>query len=144
MKKVFIFLEIVVIIVALVGYKYISYKNECNNIQKENADFDKYKDQDVYGLEIASMMNKAIDKNTKNKIEKDDQGNFIQNDKNSVEIEIYMTDNETTYKMETIYNAGTEQFAQYYGNIKFKCSKIEYHKKTGRIKYILFEQQENS
>lgn len=144
MKKVFIFLAIVVIIVALVGYKYISYKNECNNIQKENADFDKYKDQDVYGLEIASMMNKAIDKNTKNKIEKDDQGNFIQNDKNSVEIEIYMTDNETTYKMETIYNAGTEQFAQYYGNIKFKCSKIEYHKKTGRIKYILFEQQENS
>ena len=144
MKKVFIFLAIVVIIVALVGYKYISYKNECNNIQKENADFDKYKDQDVYGLEIASMMNKAIDKYTKNKIEKDDQGNFIQNDKNSVEIEIYMTDNETTYKMETIYNAGTEQFAQYYGNIKFKCSKIEYHKKTGRIKYILFEQQENS
>lgn len=144
MKKVFIFLAIVVIIVALVGYKYISYKNECNNIQKENADFDKYKNQDVYGLEIASMMNKAIDKNTKNKIEKDDQGNFIQNDKNSVEIEIYMTDNETTYKMETIYNAGTEQFAQYYGNIKFKCSKIEYHKKTGRIKYILFEQQENS
>ena len=138
MKKVFIFLAIVVIIVALVGYKYISYKNECNNIQKENADFDKYKDQDVYGLEIASMMNKAIDKNTKNKIEKDDQGNFIQNDKNSIEIEIYMTDNETTYKMETIYNAGTEQFAQYYGNIKFKCSKIEYHKKTGRIKYILF------
>ena len=144
MKKVFIFLAIVVIIVALVGYKYISYKNECNNIQKENADFDKYKDQDVYGLEIASMMNKAIDKNTKNKIEKDDQGNFIQNDKNSIEIEIYMTDNETTYKMETIYNAGTEQFAKYYGNIKFKCSKIEYHKKTGRIKYILFEQQENS
>ena len=144
MKKVFIFLAIVVIIVALVGYKYISYKNECNNIQKENADFDKYKDQDVYGLEIASMMNKAIDKNTKNKIEKDDQGNFIQNDKNSIEIEIYMTDNETTYKMETIYNAGTEQFAQYYGNIKFKCSKIEYHKKTGRIKYILFEQQETS
>lgn len=144
MKKVFIFLAIVVIIVALVGYKYISYKNECNNIQKENADFDKYKDQDVYGLEIASMMNKAIDKNTKNKIEKDDQGNFIQNDKNSIEIEIYMTDNETTYKMETIYNAGTEQFAQYYGNIKFKCSKIEYHNKTGRIKYILFEQQEDS
>ena len=144
MKKVFIFLAIVVIIVALVGYKYISYKNECNNIQKENADFDKYKDQDVYGLEIASMMNKAIDKNTKNKIEKDDQGNFIQNDKNSIEIEIYMTDNETTYKMETIYNAGTEQFVQYYKDIKFKCSKVEYHKNTGKIKYLLFEQQENS
>ena len=86
-------------------------------------------------------MNKAVDKNTKNKIEKDDNGNFIQNDENSIEIEIYMSDNETTYKMENIYDAGTEQFVQYYGKIKFKCSNIEYHKKTGRIKYILFEQQ---
>ena len=144
MKKVLICLSIVVIIVAIIGYRYISYKNEYNEIQKENADFDKFKDQEVYGLDIGSMINKAIDKNTKNKIEKDDQGNIKENDQNSIEIEIYMADNETTYKMETIYNAGTEQFVQYYGKIKFKCSKIEYHKKTGRIKYILFEQQENS
>lgn len=144
MKKVFVFLTIIVIIVAIVGYRYAVYKSEYNAVQKENADFEKYKDQEAYGIDVASMMNKAIDKNTKNKLEKDDQGNFIQNDENSIEIEIYMTDNETTYKMETIYNAGTEQFVQYYGNIKFKCSNIEYHKKTGRIKYILFEQQENS
>lgn len=144
MKKVFVFLTIIVIIVAIVGYRYAVYKSEYNAVQKENADFEKYKDQEAYGIDVASMMNKAIDKNTKNKLEKDDQGNFIQNDENSIEIEIYMTDNETTYKMETIYNSGTEQFVQYYGNIKFKCSNIEYHKKTGRIKYILFEQQENS
>ena len=121
MKKVLICLSIVVIIVAIIGYRYISYKNEYNEIQKENADFDKFKDQEVYGLDIGSMINKAIDKNTKNKIEKDDQGNFKENDQNSIEIEIYMADNETTYKMETIYNAGTEQFVQYYGKIKFKC-----------------------
>ena len=144
MKKGFIFLIIVVIIVAIVGYRYISYKNEYNTIQKENSDFDRYKDQIVYGLEVASMMNKAVDKNTKNKISKDEQGYFVQNDENSIEIEIYMLDNQTTYKMETIYNSGTEQFVQYYGEIQFKCSKIEYHKKTGRIKSILFEQQENS
>ena len=144
MKKGFICFSIVVIIVAIVGYRYISYKNEVKTIESEKTDFDKYKDQEVYGLEVASMINKAIDKNTKNKIEKDEQGNFIQNDENSIEIEIYMTDNETTYKMETIYNGGTEQFVQYYRDIKFKCSKVEYHKKTGRIKYILFEQQENS
>ena len=57
-----------------------------------------------------------------------------------------MVENDKHYElqMEQIYNSGTEQFVQYYGNIKFKCSKIEYHKKTGRIKYILFEQQETS
>ena len=144
MKKLFIFLVIVMIIVAVIGFKYMSYKNEYNAIQKENKEFEEFKDKEVYGLEVGTIINKAVDKNTKNKIEKDNNQNFIQNDKNSIEIEIYITDNETMYKMETIYNAGTEQFVQYYGNIKFKCSKIEYHKKTGRIKYMLFEQQEIS
>ena len=144
MKKISIFLVIVLTIVAAIGFKYMSYKNEYNAIQKENKEFEEYKDKEVYGLEVGTMVNKAVDKNTKNKIEKDNNGNFIQNDKNSIEIEIYITDNETTYKMETIYNAGTEQFVQYYGNIKFKCSKIEYHENTGRIKYMLFEQQETS
>lgn len=144
MKKVFIFLAIVIIIVAMIGIKYISYKNEYSVIQKENAEFDKYKEQEVYGINIASMINKAVDKNSKNKIEKDDEGNFKANDENSIEIQIYMLDNETTYNMETIYNSGTEQFVQYYGDVKFKCSKVEYHKKTGRIKYVLFEQLENS
>ena len=144
MKKVFIFLAIVIIIVAMIGIKYISYKNEYSVIQKENAEFDKYKEQEVYGINIASMINKAVDKNSKNKIEKDDEVNFKSNDENSIEIQIYMLDNETTYNMETIYNSGTEQFVQYYGDVKFKCSKVEYHKKTGRIKYVLFEQLENS
>ena len=144
MKKISIFLVIVLTIVAAIGFKYMSYKNEYNAIQKENKEFEEYKDKEVYGIEVGTMINKAVDKNTKNKIEKDNNGNFIQNDKNSIEIEIYITDNETTYKMETIYNAGTEQFVQYYGNIKFKCSKIEYHENTGRIKYMLFEQQETS
>ena len=144
MKKIFIFLAIVLIIVAVVGVEYISYKTEYNIIQKENAEYEEYKDKEVYGLDVATMINKAVDRNTKNKIEKDENGNFIQNDENSIEIEIYMQDNETTYKMETIYNAGTEQFVQYYGSIQFKCSKIEYHKNTGRIKYMLFEQLETS
>ena len=130
MKKIFIFLALVVIIVALVGYKFISYKNEQNQIQKENLEFDKYKDQDVNGIDVASLINKAIDRNTKNKVEKDDQGNFIANDNTSIEIEVY-------------YNAGTEQFVQYYANINFKCSKVEYHK-NGKIKYMLFEQEKNS
>lgn len=80
----------------------------------------------------------------KNKIEKDESGMFIQNDSNSIEIEIYIQDNETTYKMETFYDAGTEQFVQYYGDIKFKCSKIEYHEKTKNVKCIMFEQIQTS
>ncbi len=146
MKKIFIFLIIILIIVAIVGVNYMSYKNEYRIIQNENAEFEEYKDKDVNGLTVGTIINKAVDKNTKNKIEKDDKGNFIQNDENSIEVELHMIENEKDYelKMEQIYNSGTEQFVQYYSNIKFKCSKIEYHEKTGRIKYILFEQQETS
>ena len=143
MKKIFIFTIIVLIVVAIVGFKYISYKNEYKIIQNENAEFEQYKDKEVYGLTVGTIINKAIDKNTKNKIEKDNDGNFIQNDENSIKVEVHMIEDDKNYEiqMEQIYNAGTEQFVQYYSNIKFKCSKIEYHEKTGRIKYILFEQQ---
>ena len=140
MKKLFIFIIIIIVILAVIGIKYYSYKAEYNNIVKENSEYEEYKDKEIYGIDLGTLINKTVDKNTKNKIEKDENNMFIQNETNSIEIEIYMTDNETTYKMETIYNKGTEQFIQYYNNIKFKCSKIEYHEKTKKIKYLLFEQ----
>ena len=144
MKKILIFLAIVIIIIAVVFVNYSSYKNAHNAILKDNLVYEEFKDKEVYGLEIATLINKTVDKNTKNRIEKDEQGRYIPNDTNSIQIEIYMQDNETTYKMENIYNGGIEKFVQYYGDIKFKCSKIEYHKSTRRIKYILFEQLETS
>ena len=141
MKKILLFAIITISIVAIVGFRYVAYKNEYNSIQKENREYEQYQNKDLNGLDVATVINKAMDRNTRNNIPKDEKGNFIQNDENSIEVEIYMTDNENTYKMESIFNSGTEQFVQYYSNINFKCSKIEYHKKTGRIKYILFEQQ---
>lgn len=140
MKKLLIFLAIVVIIIAIIFTQYYGYKVEKNTITQENEEYEKYLDQEIYGLEIGTIMNKTIDNNNKNQVQKDEQGIYQQNDTNSIEIEIYIKDNDTTYKMETFYNAGTEQFVQYYGNIKFKCSKIDYHEKSKRVKYLLFEQ----
>lgn len=143
-KTLLILIAIVIVIVCIIGIKYYSYMMEYNNVIKENEEYEKYKDQEVYGIDLATLINKAVDKNEKNNIPKDDKNLYIQNDENSIEIEIYIEDNETTYKMEVFYNSGTEQFIQYYGDIKFKCSKIEYHEKTGKIKYILFEQLQTS
>ena len=143
-KTLLILIAIVIVIVCIIGIKYYSYMMEYNNVIKENEEYEKYKDQEVYGIDLATLINKAVDKNEKNNIPKDDKNLYIQNDENSIEIEIYIEDNETTYKMEVFYNSGTEQFIQYSGNIKFKCSKLEYHEKTGKIKYILFEQIQTS
>ena len=144
MKKISIVIVVIIIIVAIVGVKYISYENSQSLIRQENKEFEQYQDKELNGLDVATVINKARDKNTKNNISKDENGYFIQNDENSIEVEIHMSDNDITYKMESIFNAGTEQFVQYYSNINFRCSQIEYHKKTGRIKYILFEQQQSS
>jgi len=139
-KMILILFAIVIIFVSIIGTRYYSYIVERTGVIKENANYEEYKDKEIYGIDLATLINKVIDQNEKNKIEKNDKQIYIPNEENSIQIEIYMQDNETTYKMETIYNMGTEEFVLYYGNIKFKCSNIEYHKKTGRIKHVLFEQ----
>ena len=141
MKKIVIFLAIVIIIVSAIAVKYYSQIVEYNTIIKENAEYEQYKGKEIYGLDLVSIINKVADENIKNKVEKSEDGMFIQNDKDSIEIEIYMKDNDTTYKMETFYNSGTQQFMNHYRDIKFNCSKIEYHQSTNKIKYLLFEQR---
>lgn len=140
MKKILVFLTIIVVIVCIIAYEYNSYQRSQNAINSDNYEFEQYLDKEIYGIDIATLINKSIDKNEKNSISKDENGYFIQNDKNSIEIEIHIKDNDTTYKMEQIYKQGVEQFVQFFLNDKFRSSKVEYHTKTKRIKYILFEQ----
>ena len=61
MKKIFIFLAIVLVIVAIVSFQYISYKNEYNIIQNENAEFEEYKDKEVYGLNVGTANDSCTD-----------------------------------------------------------------------------------
>ena len=81
---------------------------------------------------------------TKNKfyypLSKDRKGKYIDNQKNSISIEIKMIDNDETYNMETLYAGGMDKFVKYYNEIQFKCTKLEYHKATHKVKYLLFEQ----
>lgn len=141
MKKIVIFiLAIIIIAVSVIGVKYYSYKSDYNIAMQENSEYEQYTNKEITGIDIASLINKSVDKNIRNEVEQDEKGFFIKNNQNSINIEIYMKDTEMTYKMETIFNQGTEQFVQYCGNVKFKCSKIEYHNKTKKISYLLFEQ----
>ena len=70
----------------------------------------------------------------------DKKGKYIDNKSNSINIDVKIIDNDKIYTMETLYNGGMENFIQYYNQIKFKCTIIEYHKDTNKVKYMLFEQ----
>lgn len=141
MKKVIVFFIIIIIIVSIISYMYLNYKFNYQNAKKDNLIFEIYKDQEIYGTDLATIINKAVDNNITNEIEKDNKGKYINNDNNSINIDIKMLDDDgTIYNMEKIYNGGTSTFVQYYSQIKFKCTKLEYHQKTNKVKYLLFEQ----
>ena len=103
-------------------------------------EFEYYYEKEIQGIDIATIINKAIDNNIKYNVLKDDKGKYIENDETSIKVQIYILDNDKTYDMETIYGGGINNFVANYSAIKFKCTKIEYHKKTNRVKTIYIEQ----
>ncbi len=140
MKKVIIFLVGIGIIVAIVSYVYFNYRIMTNEAKRENMQYENLYEKEIYGTELATLINKVVDDNIKNEVEKEDNGLYEDNGKNSIRVDIQFTDDDRIHTLEEIYNGGTEVFVQYYNQIKFKCTKIEYHEQTGRVRYLYFEQ----
>ena len=143
MKKLIVLIIcIILIILSVFTVKYINYRAEKNKIKQENLEYETFLNKEILGTELTTFINKATDNNKKNSVPIDENGFYIQNDIDSIEIEIKITDNDTTYKMETLYNGGMVTFVQYYNSIIFECTKIEYNK-LGKVSYVLFEQKSN-
>ena len=141
MKKLIIFLIVVIVIVSGIYYIYVNYRANYNSAMKSNKDFEQYLNEEIYGSELATVINRAIDNNENNKVEKNNKGIYLDNNTNSINIEIKMKDdNNTIYQAEKIYNGGIQNFIKYYSKIKFKCTEIKYHDQTHKVKYMLFEQ----
>ena len=140
MKKIAIFFTFIVIIVVGISFMYMKYTKEHEEILNQNKIYESYLNTEKKGTELATIINKAMDSNYKNNVEQDSNGNYISNENNSINIDIKMIDDDKIYNMEMIFNGGISTFTSYYRDIKFKCTKLEYHNQSGRIKYMLFEQ----
>lgn len=140
MKKIVYFLIFVAITIVIFAMMYINYKSIFKNIKKDNLQFEYYNQKEVSGADIATLINKAVDSNIKFNVDKDSNGKYIENSENSIKIQIYIADYDKTYDMETFYNGGIDRFVQNYGDIKFKCTQIDYHETSKRIKKVYFRQ----
>lgn len=140
MKKIALFFLIIIVIIVGISYMYLNYKVDFFNTKKENMQFESYNNKELNGAELATIINKAIDNNETNEVQKSNKGKYIDNESNSINIDIKMLDNDETYNMETLFLGGMDKFVQYYSQIQFKCTSIEYHKSTNKVKYMLFEQ----
>lgn len=139
-KNLFVILGIFVIIVAILSYTYYNYRKVLILANQANKEFESYTETTIVGSNLMTLINKAIDKNEKNEVEKDTQNRYIENDENSIKIEIKFLESDKTFSMEAISRLGAEQFIKNYNKMTFKCTKKEYHKKSKYIKYLLFEQ----
>lgn len=139
MKKTII--VIILIFLAIITCIYMNYKDVMfaqNEAKKFNSDFEFYNKESILGTDITTLINKAIDNNEKYNIEKNSEGLYVSDGKNSIEIYIYMIINDTTYPMERLKTTGLEQFTKYFGEVEFKCTDVKYHEKTGKISEMTF------
>ncbi len=110
-------------------------------ISKFNLNYEEYNKDNLNGLDITTLINRAVSNNEKNFVEKNSEGLYNLEDENSIEIYVKMLINGTTYKMEKINNLGIDSFTEYFGEVGFKCIDITYHK-NGKIASMTFEAKE--
>lgn len=145
MKKTLTCLIIIFVVAIIIITTYISQNNiKLAKIKEINQNYEIYLNKEVFGTDVITVINRAINDNEKNNIKKDNNGFFIENDTNSIKVELVMIseDNKQTYQMETLQKVGLSGFIKNFNLINFKCSKIEYHNKTNLISKIVFEQTE--
>ena len=118
----------------------VNVKSNNKVLQQVNPEYEYYLNKEIYGVELGTLINKAIDNNKRNEVPKDEKGFYINNGENSIIITIQMIQTKETYHMEQIYSLGTEQFVSLFNSSLFKSDLVSYHKKTGRIAEILFKQ----
>lgn len=147
-KTILCILVVIAIIIIVITIKISNNNMQLNDVSSFNAQFEQYKDKSLYGADVLTIINKAIDNNTKNNVEKDEDGYYIKNDTNSlsVDIKLLSTDSkgeiqEVMYPMEVLEKAGLDTFISSFSLTTFDCKKIEYNTQ-GRISKILLEQLE--
>ena len=79
MKKIAVFFLIIIIVVVAISYLYLNYKINYNQVKQENNYFESYLDKEIYGTELTTIINKPIDKNTQNNVDKDKKVFYIDN-----------------------------------------------------------------
>lgn len=144
MKKIVIsIILLLIVIIAIIMYLYSTYQTNLIEVQKINSDYESYYNVELLGTTIISIINKTIDLNEKNDIPKKENGEYQENDTNSIIITVQFKGNEDkvyTYRMEAIAKQGSEAFIKNFAGISFKCTKIEYHEKTKMVKSLFIEQ----
>ena len=143
MKKIFIVISIFIIIAIIVTFMFLNNSNkQQEELKKVNMSYERYQGKNILGTDVGTIINMAVNNNEQYKIKKDEKGNYIDDNKYCIKIDVTIQEN--VHEMEKINNLGTSRFVQNFNLIEFYIESIQYNKETGRIKKINIKQvQEN-
>ena len=131
------------IFLAIIVSLYMYYQNgqqALENVKKFNYQFEQYFDKEIYGAEVATIINKAIDNNEQYNISKDSKGKYLPDNAYCLKVIIKFKDIDTLYEMESINNAGVEGFVSNFNTSIFKIIEYEYNETTKRIGKLVIEE----
>lgn len=143
MKKTVLFILLALLLIIIVVIVNVSQNmQKAKEVSSFNEQFESYKEKKIYGADILTIINKAIDNNNAHDIKKDEQGNYIEDDIYSIKIDLILLTQddkgavvEVKYPMETLEKAGLDGFIASFSLTEFKCENIEYNsaKRVSRI-----------
>ncbi len=116
---------------------------EIKDTKKFNSQFEDFIDTDINGVDLTTIINKALENNNKYEIKRNSKGVYENDNKNSIEIMVRPEENSNIYPMEAFEKVGLKDFTKNFGNALFKSTKVEYHK-NGRISKIIYEIQRSN
>lgn len=140
MKKILLAIcTIFLIIMLILFWNFRQVQAHSRTLKKFNSEYEFYNKEDLCGIDVTTVINKATDNNEKYEVKKDENGYYIPNEENSIKIYVKLINNNQTYPMERIKEIGLESFVEFFGEVDFRCTKIEYHKNTGKVSSMTFE-----
>lgn len=127
MKKIIIILITIVLVVTIIIAVQIKMQmNAQTKLEQIYQEYEQLKQTVITGNDVATLMNRTIDRN--------------QSNTTNIEIHIRFLESDKTFTMEQIANKGIETFIKNYSIRPFKCTNIEYEGK--QITRILIEEIE--
>lgn len=145
MKKTLTLLVVLFVLATLVVGVAITQNNKkLAKVKEINNQYEIYLDKEIYGTDVATIINKMVDYNNKNQVAKNEEGMFLENNTNSIKGEIqFLYDEEVvTHPIEAVYNRGLSSFISNFNVTKFKLLTIQYHKQTKQVSFIVLKQLE--
>lgn len=138
-KQTVIIIGILVLMLLLVAFAVTQNVQKQKKVMAYNSMYEKYYNQIIYGTEVASIINRAMNENEQNSVEKDAKGYYIDNNANSIKIYVKLQAEGEYFPMERIVTLGITEFVKNFNIEDFKCTQINYHKDTGLVSEVYYE-----